>query len=110
MGIDAPTSSHFSRRELLAGAGSSLLLAASPLGVNASATKPHPAPAEADGKSFDLLIKRGKVIDPSQAVEEVRDVAIREGKIARLEHDIPADQARQVIDATGKIVTPLIRT
>jgi dihydroorotase len=106
MGIDAPSSSHFSRRELLAGAGSSLLLAASPLGADASATKPHPGPTEADGKSFDLLIKGGKVIDPSQQVEEVCDVALRDGKITRLEKDIPADQARQVVDATGKIVTP----
>lgn len=106
MGIDALTSSHFSRRELLAGAGSSLLLAASPRGANASATEPHPAPAEADGNSFDLLIKGGKVIDPSQELEEICDVAVRDGKIARLEHDIPVGQARQVIDATGKIVTP----
>jgi dihydroorotase len=106
MGIDTPTSSHFSRRELLAGAGSSLLLAASPMGANASAAKPYPAPAEADGKLFDLLIKGGKVIDPSQELEEVCDVALRDGRIARLEHDIPEDMARQVVDATGKIVTP----
>src|ERR1035437_2201718 len=106
MGIDTPTSSHFSRRELLAGAGSSLLLAASPMGANASAAKPYPAPAEADGKLFDLLIKGGKVIDSSQELEEVCDVALRDGRIARLEHDIPEDMARQVVDATGKIVTP----
>src|ERR1035438_135599 len=106
MGIDASTSSHFSRRELLAGAGSSLLLAASPLRANASAAKPQPAPVDADGKSFDLLIKGGKVIDPSQELEEVCDVALRDGKIARVEHDIPADQARQVVNAAGKIVTP----
>jgi hypothetical protein len=106
MGIDTPTSSHFSRRELLAGAGSSLLLAASPMGANASAAKRHPAPTEADGKLFDLLIKGGKVIDSSQELEEVCDVALRDGRIARLEHDIPEDMARQVVDATGKIVTP----
>src|ERR1019366_5115349 len=105
MGMDTPTSSHFSRRELLAGAGSSLLLAASPMGANASAAKRHPAPTEADGKLFDLLIKGGKVIDPSQELEEVCDVALRDGRIARLEHDIPEDMARQVVDATGKIVT-----
>jgi len=106
MGIDTPTSSHFSRRELLAGAGRSLLLAASPLGANASTAKPHPAPAEADGKSFDLLIKGGKVIDPSQELEEVCDVAVVDGKIAQLERNIPTGQACQVVNASGKIVTP----
>jgi hypothetical protein len=63
MGLDTATSSHFSRREWLAGAGSSFLLAASPVGASARAAKPHQVPAETDGKSFDLLIKGGKVFD-----------------------------------------------
>ena len=75
------------------------------MGANASAAKRHPAPTEANGRLFDLLIKGGKVIDPSQELEEVCDVALRDGRIARLEHDIPEDMARQVVDATGKIVT-----
>jgi dihydroorotase len=53
-----------------------------------------------------LLIRQGKVIDPSEGLEAVRDVAIREGKIERLEAEIPSAQARQVVDAEGKIVTP----
>jgi dihydroorotase len=55
---------------------------------------------------FDLLIKGGKVIDPSQNLEEECDVAIRDGKIVRSERDIPANRARQVLNATGMIVTP----
>jgi dihydroorotase len=106
MGLDRKNSPHFSRREWLAGAGSSLLLAASPLGANVRAAQPHSVPAEADNKLFDLLIKGGKVIDPSQDLEDLRDVALRDGKIARLERDIPAGQSRQVLDASGKIVTP----
>jgi len=106
MELDGKNSPHFSRREWLAAAGGSLLLAASPLGAKAAAAKPHPMPAEADDQSFDLLIKGGKVIDPSQDLEDLRDVAIRDGKIARLERDIPAGQASQVVDASGKIVTP----
>jgi len=106
MGLDRQNSPHFSRRELLAGAGSSFLLAASPRGANARAAQPHPVPTEADDQSFDLLIKGGKVIDPSQDIEDIRDVAIRDGKIVRLERDIPTGQARQVVEASGKIVTP----
>ncbi len=106
MGPGTATSSYFSRREWLAGAGTSFLLATSPLEANARAAKPHPVPAEADGRSFDLLIKGGKVCDPSQKLEEICDVAINDGKIARLEVDIPVGQARHVVDASGKIVTP----
>jgi dihydroorotase len=106
MRLEGHNSPHFSRREWLTGAGGSFLLAASPLEANARPAQPHPVPVEAGGKPFDLLIKGGKVFDPSQEIEEVRDVAIRGGKIARLERDIPAGQARQVVDASGRIVTP----
>ena len=106
MGLNTAATPQLSRRELLAGAGSSILFAASPRGTNASAARPHPVPIEDEAKPFDLLIKGGRVIDPSQKLDEIFDVALRDGKIARVENDIPAKQSRQVIDATGKIVTP----
>jgi dihydroorotase len=56
--------------------------------------------------TYDLLIAGGRVIDPSQNVSAERDVAILGGKIARVDANIPRGQARQVFDATGKIVTP----
>ncbi|HKT81972.1 MAG TPA: amidohydrolase family protein, partial [Vicinamibacterales bacterium] len=56
--------------------------------------------------TFDLLIRGGRVIDPSQQLSAVRDVAIAGGRIARIAENIPAAQARQVYDASGKIVTP----
>ena len=86
-----------SRREWLAGAGGTLFLAGSP--------NPVGAPV-AEGAPFDLLVKGGKVIDPSQDLEGPRDVAIAKGKIARVEAGLPSTQARQVVDASGKIVTP----
>lgn len=55
---------------------------------------------------YDLLIQGGKVIDPSQDLEAVRDVAVRDGKIARIDTQIAAAQAREVLRAEGKIVTP----
>jgi dihydroorotase len=61
---------------------------------------------EPHSTAYDLLIKGGKVVDPSQDLEEERDVAIRGGKIVLLEKNIPANQARQVLDAKGKIITP----
>ena len=55
---------------------------------------------------FDLLVKGGKVVDPSQRLSAVRDVGIRNGKVAAIEETIAAAQASQVLDARGKIVTP----
>jgi dihydroorotase len=55
---------------------------------------------------YDLVIKGGKVVDPSQNIEEVKDVAVRAGKIAKIEKNIPVNRAREVLDATGMIVTP----
>ncbi len=56
--------------------------------------------------AYDLLIAGGHVIDPSQKLSGVRDVAVAGGRIARVAPDIPRSQARQVFDASGKIVTP----
>jgi dihydroorotase len=56
--------------------------------------------------SYDLLIAGGRVVDPSQKLSAERDVAILGGRIARIDSNIPPNQARQVFDAKGKIVTP----
>jgi dihydroorotase len=55
---------------------------------------------------YDLLIKGGKVIDPSQNLSANRDVAISGTKIVKVAEGIPAAEARQVLDASGKVVTP----
>ncbi len=54
----------------------------------------------------DLLIKDGTVIDPSQGIHDVRDIAVTSGKIERVERGLSEADAREVIDASGKIVTP----
>jgi dihydroorotase len=99
----------FSRRRLLASAGGSFLLAASPPGTGAQVAGPPAVPERhyrEDDTPYDLVIKGGKVIDPSQNLEAVCDVAVHGGKIARLESDVPANRARQLVRAEGKIVTP----
>jgi dihydroorotase len=64
------------------------------------------SPQAAAAAQYDLLIAGGRVVDPAQKLSAVRDVAITGGRIVRVEANIPATQARQVYDATGKIVTP----
>ena len=55
---------------------------------------------------YDLLIRGGRVIDASQKLDKILDVAIAGGKIAEVKAGIAAAEAAKVIDATGKIVSP----
>jgi dihydroorotase len=55
--------------------------------------------------TYDLMIKGGRVIDPSVGLDAVRDVAIAGGRIAAVEANIAGD-ATETIDARGKIVSP----
>jgi len=55
---------------------------------------------------YDLLIKNGQVVDPDLGINAVNDVAIADGMISRVAAEIPSEEANQVIDVKGKIVTP----
>jgi len=55
---------------------------------------------------YDFLIKGGRVIDPRNSLDAVRDVAIKDGKIAAVAADIPAARALKAVDARGLVVTP----
>ena len=55
---------------------------------------------------YDLLVKGGRVVDPSQGLSARRDIAVRGSKIVRLAETIPEGDALYVIDASGRIVTP----
>ena len=56
--------------------------------------------------TFDLLLRGGRVIDPASGIDGLKDVAIRNGKIAAVQSDILPTSAREVIDVTDKIVLP----
>ncbi|MEO3430919.1 amidohydrolase/deacetylase family metallohydrolase [Pelagibius sp. CAU 1746] len=55
---------------------------------------------------YDLILKGGRVIDPSQNIDETLDVAFADGKVAELAPDIPATGAKAVRDVSGRMVTP----
>jgi dihydroorotase len=86
-----------SRREFLVGAAS------------AASTTAFAGPARAvmgpDDK-FDLVIKGGDVLDPSQSLRGKCDIGIRYGIVEAVEPEIPAARAMRVLDASGKLVTP----
>ena len=56
--------------------------------------------------TYDLLIKGGTVVDPSQGLNGVRDVALAGGNVAAVEESIPENDALEHVDASGLIVTP----
>jgi dihydroorotase len=53
---------------------------------------------------YDWVIRNGRVIDPSQRLDRITDVAIRDGKIVALGRNLPG--AGETLDATGQIVVP----
>ena len=63
-------------------------------------------PCEMKAQQYDLLIKNGHVIDPKNHVNAKRDVAVADGKIAKVADDIPAAQSKKTIDAAGLYVVP----
>jgi dihydroorotase len=63
------------------------------------------AASYAQTTTHSLLIKGGRVVDPSQRIDGVIDIAISGGRITALQPDIARSAAATVIDATGKLVT-----
>ena len=64
--------------------------------------------AQSKGRSYrySLVVKGGRVIDPSQSISGIRDIAVSGSKIARIADSIPESDALHVIDASDRIVTP----
>ena len=56
--------------------------------------------------SYDILLKGGHVIDPKNDISRTMDVAVKDGKIAAVEADIPESAAEKVVDVKGLYVTP----
>src|SRR5215467_1697599 len=56
-------------------------------------------------EGYEVIIKGGRIIDPSRKLDAVRDVAITRGRIAAVKANIPPGKAA-TIDASGKLVVP----
>ena len=56
--------------------------------------------------NYDVLLQGGHVVDPANKINAVRDIAIKDGRIAAVEETIAPSSARQVISAKGRLVTP----
>ncbi len=59
---------------------------------------------EAQPSRFELVLRGGRVMDPASGLDDVRNVAIRDGRIATISRrtlDAPG-----VLDVTGLVVAP----
>jgi len=59
---------------------------------------PEPEPA------YDWVIRNGRVMDPESGLDAIRDVGIRDGRIARI--DAGPLHGDALLDATGQVVAP----
>ena len=86
--------SSIQRRTFIAGLGATTGLAGSAFA------------AMGPNDKFDLLIKGGEVLDPSQGLRGKRDIGMRHGVVEAIENDIPVARASRVLDASGRLVLP----
>jgi dihydroorotase len=56
--------------------------------------------------AFDLILRGGRVIDPSQKLDAVTDVGFAGGKVAMVGNNLKADPTTDVRHVSGLIVTP----
>lgn len=87
----------FKRRRVVAG-----ISAAFATGFIGSAARAAMGPND----KFDLVIKGGEVLDPSQNLRGRRDIGMRHGVIEAIEADIPAARANRVMNVSGRLVVP----
>jgi dihydroorotase len=56
--------------------------------------------------AFDLILKGGRIIDPSQSLERIADIGFAAGKVAKIGTDLAGDARTEVRDVSGHIVSP----
>src|SRR5262245_26339232 len=56
--------------------------------------------------AYDLILRGGRVVDPSQKLDAVTDVAFSSGKVARVGIGLQGATGTDIRDVSGHIVTP----
>jgi dihydroorotase len=53
-----------------------------------------------------ILLRGGRVIDPSRGLDETSDVLLQQGKVAAVGRNLGTPDGAEVVDAAGKVVAP----
>src|SRR5271155_211053 len=59
-----------------------------------------------ENPKYDLLLRGGRVICPASGIDGIRDIAVRDGRIAAVEETILPSSSTEIIDVSGKLVLP----
>src|ERR1700709_396638 len=62
--------------------------------------------AQSAAPAYDLVLRGGHVLDDKNHIDALMDVAIKDGKIAKVAAHIPSIDALKTIDVKGLYVTP----
>ncbi len=57
-------------------------------------------------QQYDMVLQGGTLVDPKNGISARRDLAIKDGKVAAVAANIPASEARRVVDVSGLYVAP----
>ena len=57
-------------------------------------------------QTYNMVIKGGHLIDPKNNIDELMDIAIKDGRIAAVSKNIDAKLAIQAVNAEGLYITP----
>lgn len=60
----------------------------------------------ANAQEYDLVIKQGHLIDPKNKIDRIMDIAIADGKIAKVSSGLTDYKAKVVVEAKGLYVIP----
>jgi len=55
---------------------------------------------------YDLILAGGRLIDPRHGIDAIRDIGIRDGRIAAVADRLPRDRAVRVDEVSGSMVMP----
>jgi dihydroorotase len=56
--------------------------------------------------AIDLILRGGRIVDPSQRLDTVVDIGFGDGKVAGISARLVADPGTEVLDVSGYLVTP----
>ena len=59
-----------------------------------------------NAQTYDIVIKGGQLIDPKNNINELMDIAVKDGKVALIAKNIDEKEGIQVVNAQGLYVIP----